>query len=237
VPRVDPRVPVAGFEGAHARILAARFPEPRNDATFHALLEILAWVGAIRDRCKDDGLPRPDVLEGLYYRRNIVIHQGADVLAWVIGAGAGPIGSHALGLCLAVANFGGRAEARCTRQSPGQGLRSTTTTAMAAACTSSSAPSKRSSSRSSGCRFGVGNCLLDRQRDAPRFAGQNLNPPMRRRPPAATSRQQNRERLPELSAHMLGEKWTGPGVRRASGYVVDPAPGSAPRILVPRARL
>jgi len=98
VPRVDLRVLVAGFEGAHARILAARFPEPRNDATFHALLEILAWVGAIRDRCKDEGLPKPDVLEGLYYPRNVVIHQGADVLAWAIGGGVGgPLGSYALG--------------------------------------------------------------------------------------------------------------------------------------------
>ena len=55
---------------------------------FHAIFEILAWVGLIRDRLRQDSRPSPPVLDGLYYVRNLVLHQGADVLEWVLFPGA-----------------------------------------------------------------------------------------------------------------------------------------------------
>jgi hypothetical protein len=67
-----------GLIHAVDRFSAAPAARPES---FHAMLEILAWAGAIRDRLRDDA---PPVLEGLYYTRNIVIHQGADVVDVIV---------------------------------------------------------------------------------------------------------------------------------------------------------
>jgi hypothetical protein len=71
---------VAGFRSAKARFVDA---DAGSDEKFHALFEVLAWVGAIRDRLHKDKQPIPPVINGMYYARNVVLHQGADVLEWI----------------------------------------------------------------------------------------------------------------------------------------------------------
>jgi len=50
---------------------------------FRGLFEMLAWAGSIGDRFIADGVFRPALLDGLYYIRNVVLHQGVDVLFWL----------------------------------------------------------------------------------------------------------------------------------------------------------
>jgi hypothetical protein len=63
-------------------------------AGFAALFETLAWVGVIRERIKEKGNTPPPVLNGLYFLRNLVLHQGIEVLTYVHGYafGHGPFG-------------------------------------------------------------------------------------------------------------------------------------------------
>lgn len=65
---------------------AERFGEEKDasPAGSHALFETLAWVGVVRDRLKPD---EPLIVRGLYYARNIVLHEGADVLAFALYPG------------------------------------------------------------------------------------------------------------------------------------------------------
>jgi hypothetical protein len=74
---------VDGFNKA-----CGRFDAASSDVDqFHALVEALTWVGAIRDRLQGSGQAVPPVLEGLYYVRNIVLHQGVDVIERVVTGG------------------------------------------------------------------------------------------------------------------------------------------------------
>ena len=82
---------LAGFRAALDRLRAA---DEDKVAAFHALFEVVAWGGGIRDRL--EGQPRPQRLDGLYYVRNVVLHQGADILIRTIASTA-PIGAAALG--------------------------------------------------------------------------------------------------------------------------------------------
>ena len=54
------------------------------DAGFQALFEVVAWSGAIRDRLAQDGAALSPELRGLWFVRNLVIHQGADALAGAV---------------------------------------------------------------------------------------------------------------------------------------------------------
>src|SRR5205823_2921124 len=75
------RLPVyiRGFEQARGRF------DPTSDdweAGFHALLEVVAWGGAIRERLGGRStIPTncPE-LEGLYWVRNLMLHVGSDAL-------------------------------------------------------------------------------------------------------------------------------------------------------------
>ena len=42
--------------------------------------EALAWAGCLHDRLKADA---PPLLSGLLHMRNVVFHQGVDVLGWI----------------------------------------------------------------------------------------------------------------------------------------------------------
>ena len=53
-------------------------------AGFFALFETVAWAGGLSDRLRDERRAPPPGLEGMWYVRNIVLHQGADVLTSVI---------------------------------------------------------------------------------------------------------------------------------------------------------
>jgi hypothetical protein len=55
-----------------------------DQAPYQALFEALAWLGAIQDRLKEQGVALPPTLLGLYYLRNRVIHYGADVLYFAV---------------------------------------------------------------------------------------------------------------------------------------------------------
>jgi hypothetical protein len=70
---------------------AERLPKERGlyDAlgAFFTLYETVAWAGGVCDRLDDERVPSeswPPGLEGLRYVRNIVLHQGADVLVSVL---------------------------------------------------------------------------------------------------------------------------------------------------------
>lgn len=99
---LEPAVPfsvlVAGLKGAAERFEEVQRP---SDDAFRALFEVLAWVGVLRERFRLDGKPIPAYLNGLYYARNVVLHQGVAVLEWVGGAygegayGEGPYGGAA----------------------------------------------------------------------------------------------------------------------------------------------
>jgi hypothetical protein len=78
---VDFVVLVQGLAAATGRLKVA---SPQSPEAFHAALETLTWVGALRDRLIADNRDVPPVLEGLYYARNVVVHQGADVLEWMV---------------------------------------------------------------------------------------------------------------------------------------------------------
>lgn len=78
---VDLSVLIAGLVAANARLTST---QPGSSEAFHGAFEALAWIGAIRDRLRRDRQPVPPIVNGLYYVRNVVIHQGADVLEWMI---------------------------------------------------------------------------------------------------------------------------------------------------------
>jgi hypothetical protein len=82
---VELSVLLKGLGAAYSRLASA---PPEGVERFHAIFEILAWVGSIRDRLRQDSRPAPPVLDGLYYVRNLVLHQGADVLKWTLFPGA-----------------------------------------------------------------------------------------------------------------------------------------------------
>ena len=98
--QVESSVLALGLERARLRFVES---EPGSEDAFIAVFEVLAWFGSIRDRLKFDGLERPPVLDGLYYMRNVVIHQGADVLGWLLffdhgsSLGAAKLGAVKLG--------------------------------------------------------------------------------------------------------------------------------------------
>jgi hypothetical protein len=83
--RVPFQVLVRGYNEARERFESAETgtPEP-----FMALFETLAWAGVLRDHYRTRGLSIPPTLSGLYYVRNRVIHEGADVLEFVLVPGA-----------------------------------------------------------------------------------------------------------------------------------------------------
>lgn len=82
---VDLSVLVEGLRTSHNRFTSAAI---EGTGRFHAIFEALAWVGSIRDRLKDEGRAVPPVVDGLYYVRNLVLHQGVDVLEWALFPGA-----------------------------------------------------------------------------------------------------------------------------------------------------
>lgn len=82
---------VDGMGVAVGRVKAADWSTSEG---YHAVFEALAWVGAVRDRFTDEDRSIPPVLLGLYYLRNLVLHDGADVLLLIpgVGFGEGPFG-------------------------------------------------------------------------------------------------------------------------------------------------
>jgi hypothetical protein len=85
---------VDGFKAAHERFKASM---PGADEAFRAIFEVLAWAGAIRDRLRDDAITSPPIIDGLWYMRNVILHQGADVLPWLYEP-AGMVGTMKLGV-------------------------------------------------------------------------------------------------------------------------------------------
>jgi hypothetical protein len=84
-----------GLTGAVSRL---RVVDPAAPEGFHALFEALAWAGALRDRLRQENRAIPRTLNGLYYVRNLVIHQGADVVLLIASAfGEGAFASAAFG--------------------------------------------------------------------------------------------------------------------------------------------
>jgi hypothetical protein len=75
---------IDGFAAALTRLANE---SPMSHAAFFGAFESLAWIGSIRDRLRSEQLPIPPVVDGLYYARNVVLHQGADVLQWFIVPG------------------------------------------------------------------------------------------------------------------------------------------------------
>ena len=84
---------LAGLEQARSRFGRC---DPGTDEAFYAIFEALAWIGAIRDRLSLDGVDPPAIIDGLYYMRNVVLHQGADVLYWLL-ISSGKLGTASLG--------------------------------------------------------------------------------------------------------------------------------------------
>jgi hypothetical protein len=95
---VDTHVLLRGFNAARERFAAS---QPPADEAFHAIFETLAWAGVLRDRVSSEGKQSPPRLDGLWFVRNLVLHQGADVLEWVFIPGA-ELGT----LVLGVSQFG-----------------------------------------------------------------------------------------------------------------------------------
>jgi hypothetical protein len=96
------------------RIAAERLGTARNASAptaFYAVFEALAWVGSVRDRLKEERRVIPPTLNGLYYVRNLVLHQGADVLLRIEGVyGSAVLGEAVLGQM--VLGSAGRRESR-----------------------------------------------------------------------------------------------------------------------------
>jgi len=75
------RLLLNGFDLARARVEAV---EASDEQAFHAIFETLAWVGAIRDRLGAKRVAEElPAVAGLTYVRNLAVHAGADVLAWI----------------------------------------------------------------------------------------------------------------------------------------------------------
>lgn len=71
---------IAGFEEARKRFDTAAPNPDRQEEAFRALFETVAWVGAIRDRLKDEKQTPTSEMDGVYFVRNLVVHRGADAL-------------------------------------------------------------------------------------------------------------------------------------------------------------
>jgi len=71
---------VAGFREACARFYAAQI-QLEHDKGFPALFEWVAWAGAVRDRLRADQKPVPEVIDGLWFIRNLVVHLGVDAIS------------------------------------------------------------------------------------------------------------------------------------------------------------
>jgi hypothetical protein len=75
---------VAGFEKARERLEAATRAAD-DESSFHSLFEAVAWVGVIYEHRRVMGRHDiPPELRGLWFVRNLVIHQGADVVLWTM---------------------------------------------------------------------------------------------------------------------------------------------------------
>jgi hypothetical protein len=95
--RVDTGALFRGFDCARRSFSTS---EPGTEESFRAIFEALAWLGAIRDRLRSDRLEVPAIIDGLYYMRNVVLHQGADVLYWLLtphAYGTGAFGAQTFG--------------------------------------------------------------------------------------------------------------------------------------------
>jgi hypothetical protein len=68
--------------------LGSRPPLQKGPSVSMPSSRLLPWVGSIRDRLRSESRAAPPVLDGLYYVRNLVVHQGAEVLEWVFFSGA-----------------------------------------------------------------------------------------------------------------------------------------------------
>ena len=79
---LDTGMLIAGFESAVARATGG------IGSSFEAVFESLAWAGAIRDRLAQTQQLIPPVVNGLWFVRNLAIHQGADVVAIVATYGS-----------------------------------------------------------------------------------------------------------------------------------------------------
>jgi len=87
---------VDGLRRAALRLGTARTTS--TPEAFYALFESLAWAGAVCDRLRDEKQPLPPTLGGLWYVRNLVLHQGADVLLRITGVyGSAIVGGGVLG--------------------------------------------------------------------------------------------------------------------------------------------
>jgi len=80
-----------GFDAARGRFATSH---PASDEAFHGIFEVLAWTGALRERLGNES---PLALEGLWYVRNLVLHQGTDILEWIFIPGA-ELGTLVLGV-------------------------------------------------------------------------------------------------------------------------------------------
>jgi hypothetical protein len=85
---------VEGFAAAVERMRAIGLAEA---AGFHALFEALAWAGTIGERLKQEHKPIPATVNGLWYVRNLALHQGADVVWRITAYGAGAYGAGPFG--------------------------------------------------------------------------------------------------------------------------------------------
>jgi hypothetical protein len=81
-----------GFDHSRERLTGAR----DSDASFHSLFEALAWSGLLYERLsgRHDVVPE---LKGLWFVRNVVLHQGADVLLRTVLVPGAELGMMKLG--------------------------------------------------------------------------------------------------------------------------------------------
>ena len=85
----------AGLDKARERLETATTATD-SEASFHSLFEALAWAGAIRDRIKGRHDVPPE-LKGLWFVRNLVLHQGADVVLRTVVVPGSELGRLVLG--------------------------------------------------------------------------------------------------------------------------------------------
>jgi hypothetical protein len=81
-----------GFNAARARFEALAGQDDADEA-FIALFDAVAWSGAICDRLRDEQKSVPAEVNGLWFIRNFVLHQGADALARTVIFGAAYVGT------------------------------------------------------------------------------------------------------------------------------------------------
>jgi hypothetical protein len=81
----------SGFELAWGRFEdACAKPDPAG--AMHALFESVAWAGALRDRFIRDKRDVYIELQALLFVRNLAMHEGADVLDWVVAVPGAELG-------------------------------------------------------------------------------------------------------------------------------------------------